>query len=116
AWRGDSILFIRVNQLRSFAPLCASVTAVLVDVNESVVVFAVDGHWDVSDPDIRAGFEHFLKNRTHGQAPSQEKLRERSPNQLFAYIAHQITCAWSEAYARPGLGNDTFNRSEGGKE
>ncbi len=97
AWHCDAILFVRVNQFQGFAPLKASVTAALVDANESMVVFAVDGNWDTSDPDIRSGFEHFVTNSAYDASESELKLQFQSPNRLFAYIGHQITDAWQRA-------------------
>lgn len=94
AWQCDGVMFIRVNQIQSYAPLKASVTVALVDANESMVVFAVDGNWDTADPDIRAGFENFLKWSVVECSESELRLQSQSPGRFFAYIAQQITAAW----------------------
>lgn len=93
-WNCDAVLFVRVNQLQAHAPLRACVTAALVDTRESVVIFAMDGNWDLADAEIRMGFEHFLNTRCLDLPATQQQLQRRSPHQLFAYIAHQITRAW----------------------
>jgi hypothetical protein len=96
-WQCDGIMFVRVNQVQSFSPLKASVTAALVDANESMVVFAVDGNWDTTDPEIRTGFEHFLKLTAFECSAADLRLQAQSPSRLFAYVAQQITTAWQQA-------------------
>ncbi len=96
-WQCDGILFVRVNQLQAYAPLKASVTAALVDARESVVVFAIDGNWDTSDSEIRAGFEHFVKQGSLDVSDSEMRLQRQAPSRLMAYVAYQLTSAWQTA-------------------
>ncbi|HMO13186.1 MAG TPA: hypothetical protein PKD64_01780 [Pirellulaceae bacterium] len=97
AWHCDAVLFVRVNQLRAFAPLSASVTAALVDATESVVIFAIDGNWDVADPDIKPSYERFVKLSSIECSDAELRLLTQSPNRLFAYIAWQMTTALQQA-------------------
>lgn len=96
-WQCDGVMFVRVNQIQSFAPLKASVTAALVDANESVVAFAIDGNWDTTDPEIRNGFEHFVKQSSLDASDSERRLQHQAPSRLFAYVAQQMTSAWQQA-------------------
>lgn len=97
AWHCDAVLFIRVNHLQSYAPLKASVTAALVDGNESIVTFAVDGNWDTTDPDILKGFNHFLKRGAAGASESELSLQMQSPSRMYAFVAWQIANAWKRS-------------------
>jgi len=96
-WQCDGILFVRVNQFQAFKPLKASVTAALVDANESMVIFAIDGNWDTNDPEIKAGFEHYVKRSTSDISETESRLQFRAPSRLLAYVAFQMTGAWQRA-------------------
>ncbi|MEQ1904035.1 MAG: hypothetical protein ABL888_07635 [Pirellulaceae bacterium] len=93
----DAVLFLRVNSLKAFPPLQTSITTALVDANESVVVFAMDGNWDINDREIRESFEQFNSVANPNQNESEFALQMRSPNRLFHFVAHQTTQAWQEA-------------------
>lgn len=99
-WHCDAVMFVRVNQFQGHTPLRASVTAALVDANESKVIFAVDGIWDVGDPETRAGFEHFVVNRLNDCPETALKIELQSPNNLFGFVAYQMTTAWKQAIVR----------------
>ncbi len=96
-WNCDAVMFVRVNQFQGHSPLRASVTAALVSANESEVIFAVDGHWDVGDPETRAGFEHFVANRLNNSPETALQIELQSPNNLFGFVAYQMTNAWKQA-------------------
>lgn len=96
-WECDGIMFVRVNHLQSFAPLKVSVTAALVDANESMVVFAIDGNWDTTDAEIKCGFEHFVKQSSLDASDSELRLQQHAPSRLLAYVAQQMTSAWQQA-------------------
>lgn len=93
-WQCDGVMFIRVNQVQAFSPLSTSMTAALVEANESVVLFAIDGNWDTSDPHLRQGFERFVKRSAFDGSESEYRLQLQSPSRLFAYIGHQTAAAW----------------------
>jgi len=97
AWHCDAVMFVRVNHLQAYAPLKTSVTAALVDGNESVVIFAVDGNWDNTDPDINKGFKHFLKRGGADHSESELGLQLQSPSRMFAFVAWQISNAWERS-------------------
>lgn len=97
AWHCDAVMFIRVNQLQAFAPLKTSVTAALVDSNESVVTFALDGNWDTTDPEILKGFKHYLKRGAVGASESELNLQLQSPSRMYAFVAWQIANAWKRS-------------------
>jgi hypothetical protein len=92
-WHCDAVMFVRVNQFQGFDPLGACVTAALVDANESVVLFAVDGNWDTADPEIKMGFEHFVTNRTLDSPETARQIQFQAPGNLFDYVAHQMSGA-----------------------
>jgi hypothetical protein len=93
----DAVLFLRVNSLKAFPPLQTSITTALVDANESVVIFAMDGNWNTNDQEIRDSFAAFNSLANPNQTESESALQARSPNRLFNYVAHQTTQAWQEA-------------------
>ncbi len=91
AYSCDAVLFVRVNQLQGHWPLKASVTAAMVDANEAVVVFAIDGNWNTADRDIRGSYERFVDSRTGDESHSVKQIYLKSPTNLMAYVAHQMT-------------------------
>jgi len=92
-WNCDAVMFVRVNQFQGHPPLQSSITAVLVDAEESVVIFAIDGNWNTADPEIKLGFENFVAERTIDVPPSSRAVYLQSPSNLFAYVAQQMTSA-----------------------
>ncbi len=87
----DAVMFVRVNQLQGHWPLKASVTAAMVDANEAVVVFAIDGNWNTADRDIRGSYERFVDARTGDESHSAKRIHLKSPTNLMAFVAHQMT-------------------------
>jgi hypothetical protein len=89
----DAVMFLRVNQFQAHWPLQASVTAALVDVNESVVIFAADGNWDTAVPEIKTAFSNFVYRRTTDAHFSARDIQLESPRNLFAFIAARLAAA-----------------------
>ena len=93
----DAVLFLRVNSLKAFSPLQTSITTALVDANESVVIFAMDGNWDMNDREIHETFAHFQSSTNPNMNVSESAMNMRSPSRLFHFVAYQTTQAWQEA-------------------
>ena len=87
----DAIMFVRFNQFQGHWPLSAGVTAVMVDTNESVVTFSVDGSWDTSDPDILKSYKAFVYGKTKDIPEEACLIYLQSPANLFNYISRQMT-------------------------
>ena len=98
-YNADAVAIVRVNELRPVAPLRTSITMVIVDAQESVVTFAVDGVWDLADHGTHYDFLTYLK--THqvatGLASStsgkQPPIELQSPTALFSFASAQISGA-----------------------
>ena len=78
----------------------ASVTAAIVDANESIVVLAVDGNWDIADPEIRQAYECFVDQRVNDVPYSSREIYLQSPKNLFEFIANQVTAVMREGIGR----------------
>lgn len=98
-YNADAIAIVRVNELRPVAPLRTSITMVIVDANESVVSFAVDGVWDSANQGTYQQFQSYihdhqaatgLANSTSG---NQSPIELQSPTALFSFAASQIARA-----------------------
>lgn len=100
AYHCDAVLFARVNQFQGYWPLQASVTAAIVDANESIVVLAVDGNWDIADPEIRQAYECFVDQRVNDVPYSSREIYLQSPKNLFEFIANQVTAVMREGIGR----------------
>ena len=91
AYHCDAVMLIRLNQFQGHWPLQASVTAAMVDVNESIVIVSVDGNWDTADPQIRPGYQCFVFSRSADVPEPARQIYLQSPANLFSYVACQIT-------------------------
>ncbi len=98
-YNADAIAIVRVNELRPVAPLRTSITMVIVDANESIVTFAVDGVWDTGNQGTYQGFQSYihdhqaltgLANSTSGNQPPIEL---QSPTALFSFATSQVAGA-----------------------
>lgn len=87
----DAIMLVRLNEFQGHWPLKASITAAMVDANESIVTFSVDGNWDTSDPQIHQGYRSFVCSKTRDVPEEACLIHMQSPANLFAYAARQIT-------------------------
>lgn len=102
-YNADAVALVRVNELRSYAPLRTSITMVIVDSAESVVTFGVDGIWDTANGDTQHNFKKYVvaHRTTLGTATSivseQPPIELHSPNALFAFAAHDIAHALETA-------------------
>jgi hypothetical protein len=97
-YSADSVMFVRVNQLRAFQPMAASVTTVMVDANESVATMATDGVWQLNDPEIGRSYLSFVKSRTGNINPDVLDLQLQSPSYLVSYVAWQITSVMQQEF------------------
>lgn len=91
AYHCDAVMLVRLNQFQGHWPLQASITAAMVDANESIVIFSVDGNWDTSDPQIHQGYQSFVASKTTDVPEEACLIYMQSPTNLFAYAARQIT-------------------------
>lgn len=85
----DAVLLVKVNQFRSTPPMRASLSIAILDGNESVVSFGLDGVWDLANPDTKFSFAQFLSGVSPASG-SEANLQLQSPNQLFRFIGSQV--------------------------
>lgn len=87
-FNADAVGIVRVNELRSLAPIRTSMTLAIVDSNESVVACGVEGVWDLADVSTRRDFQSFL---AQDGTDSRNQLYLQSPNALFKFVASQVS-------------------------
>ena len=95
-YNADAVAFLRVNEINGFAPMRTSVTMAIVDSNETVVVFAIDGIWDTANPSTRSEFINYSAGQNHSN-PIPNDLQLQSPRALFAFAASQMAQAIKES-------------------
>jgi len=91
----DAIMLVRMNQFQGHWPLKTGITAAMVDANESIVIFSVDGNWDTADPEIQQSYRWFVNQRTTDVPAPAREIYLQSPENLFAFVANQITTVMS---------------------
>ena len=85
--RSDAVALVRVNELQTHNSLRTSVTMAVIDSDETVVTFGIDGAWDTANSATKAQFESFVAERTGAKVAS---VHYQSPTQLFAFVASQV--------------------------
>jgi hypothetical protein len=88
-YNADAVAFVRVNELRGYAPMRASITLAIVDSNETVVVFAVDGNWDTANAATQQAFANHVNSGSH-VVPVSSEVQLQSPRALLAFASAQI--------------------------
>ena len=91
----DAIALVKVNELRAHSPMRASITMAIVNSNESMVTFAVDGTWDTTRPATQSEFRRYVCDSCNLPSNSNESqsIYLQSPTRFLAFIASQITNA-----------------------
>ncbi len=98
-YNADAIAIVRVNELHPVVPLRASITMVIVDSNESVVTFALDGVWDNANPGTHQAFQRYLYEHqaptglAHSTSGNHPPIELQSPTALFSFAGSQIAGA-----------------------
>lgn len=91
-YNADAVALVRVNELRTHSPMRASATMAIIDSNEAIVSFAVDGNWDTAQPGVLNEFQNFVSTRnsvaTYPNAPTNILLQ--SPTNLLSFVASKI--------------------------
>jgi len=87
-YNADAVAFVRINDLRAYAPIRAAITMAIVDSNETIVTFAVDGIWDTSQPGTQNEFRDYVAKSGNPGTPGS--IQMQSPTQLFSFAASQI--------------------------
>ncbi len=90
----DAIALVRVNDLQAHGSLRTSATVAVIDCQETVVTFGLDGAWDTANLNTKNQFEQFVSGRTMTNGPS---IYYRSPSQLLAFVASQIAVEMQSA-------------------
>ena len=88
-YNADAVAFVRVNELRGFSPMRASITLAIVDANETVVAFAVDGNWDTANASTQQAFTDHLNSHIQS-VPVSIDVRLQSPRALMEFASAQI--------------------------
>lgn len=103
-YNADSIAMVRINEFRAFSPMRASVTMAVVNSNESVVTFAIDGTWDTTRPATQNEFGRYVCASSNLPADSEEaqSIYLQSPTRLLAFTASQVIEALNSIQARGG--------------
>ena len=89
-YNADAIMLARVNRFDTNSPMQMSVTCVLIDRAESIVLFAADGTWDTSEPELAAAYRSFSKDQSQKFSQAFDNITLQSPRQLQRYISWQI--------------------------
>lgn len=91
-YNADAIALVRINEFRAFSPMRASVTMAIVDSNDSVVTFAIDGTWDTTRPATHNEFRRYVCTSCNLPSNSKEtqSIYLQSPTRLLAFTASQI--------------------------
>jgi len=84
----DAIGFVRVNELRGYAPMRTAITVAIVDCNESIVAYAADGNWDVAHLPTKNAFQQHVYE-SHAISGTAE-IQLQSPRALMSFAAQQI--------------------------
>lgn len=82
-----AVALVKINEMKLYSPMRASVTIAIVDSNETVVACGLDGIWDLGNTQTNAAFKNFLANHTNRQ---YDELSLQSPQLLFKFIAMEI--------------------------
>jgi hypothetical protein len=91
-YNADAVAFVRVNELNGHAPIRTSVTMAIVDSNETVVAFAIDGIWDTANPATGTEFRNYVSAQHHS-VPVPNDIQLQSPKSLFSFAANQMANA-----------------------
>lgn len=90
-YNADTVALVRVNDLRSYAPLRTAVTVAFIDSNESVIACGADGVWDLNEPQTKTAFQGFVRKSLDMHSGAPASIHFQSPNSLFRFAAHEIT-------------------------
>lgn len=92
-FNADAIGVVRVNELVAFSPMRVSITLAIIDSNESVVTFAVDGTWDTTRPATNNEFQRYVCGSCNSVLNTSElkSVGLQSPTKLLSFAASQIT-------------------------
>ena len=89
-YNADGLMLARVNHFNTNHPMQMSVTCVLIDRAEAIVLFAVDGSWDTSEPELAAAYRSFSKDQSKKVSQAFDNITLQSPRQLQRYVSWQI--------------------------
>ena len=89
-YNADAIGFVRVNELRGFSPMRAAITLAIVDNNESIVTYALDGTWDTAHQATQTAFHQYVKSQSQ-LSVGLEGVQLQSPRALMGFASRQIT-------------------------
>ncbi len=98
-YNADSIALVRINEFRAYSPMRASVTMAIVDSNDSVATFAIDGTWDTTRPATQSEFRRYVCTSCNLPANSDEtqSIYLQSPTRLLAFVGSQMIDALNGA-------------------
>lgn len=86
----DALMLTRVNQFDANWPMKTSVTVVMIDRAEAIVLLAVDGIWDVGSPDLARSYTSFVLDQNQLVPREFLAVTQQSPRQLQRFVAWQI--------------------------
>lgn len=90
SYNADAVLLYRVNHFQFYEPMQTSVSAALVDMNESVVTFAVDQSWNAAAQPTCHQFESFVLSHAPTESESHHQLQLQSPASFASFVGYQI--------------------------
>jgi hypothetical protein len=88
-YNADAIGFVRVNELRGFSPMRAAITLAIVDSNESVVTYALDGTWDTAHQPTQNAFHQHITTQSQTSV-GLSRVQLQSPRALMGFASRQI--------------------------
>ena len=88
-YNADAVVFCDVTNLSAYPPMSAAVSAVMVDAWESVILFAADGKWDLSDGKTNRAFT--ARNcRANQRDKFATDIFQQSPSHFLEFVADEL--------------------------
>lgn len=89
-YSADSVMFVRINEASLFNPMSASLTMAIVDVDEALLTFSMDGRWATQDQTTRMFFDEYLQLRINDAMDAPAEVLHHSPDAFIRFVANQV--------------------------
>ncbi len=94
-YNADGIMLFRINSFKFHSPMAVNASVGLVDPDETIVMFAADGVWDLTDESTSQNYTAYIRSQMRDEHSSMYNVHRNSPRTLFGYVSSQVAKALS---------------------